>query len=631
MRAKTPPPSLTPAPGSIQIPPAVYAPISLMVFAVLILTGGFGGMLYDRFNPSSSMSSLAQIAAIPIGVILAALAGMMSLRNAKHIRVPIWQWLIGVAMIVSVGTAFFSHDTYTSFTLVAYEIGAVFLAIGVSYMVRQGHGRISAIWFALSSVFVSVQGLQEYVIRLRDGDPNWRVFANFAVPNFLAGYLLIGIGMTLALLITSKATSQRILCAFGLLLQIVVLILTGSRFGMMAFAAEAILFVSLMVRANVLPAQTKKGIFIGAVGLVIVFAIVGRPLLRRLLDTSTQGYSAQFRVLTWKGAAALSMASPIIGNGPGTFEIAYPKYAKVGYTQHAHNSYLQFAGEIGWPATICLILGCFAILGRALRNPTPPEDGAEPVREMQIILVGAVAGVVGLLVHNLFDSDFYVPAIAISFAAALGWINGATPSAPSNTDGKIPTRAIKIFAGAVGVLIVLHATRQFAGRVQARSAADSFDLAKSMLRQGTTDPSITQNTMLNAIDEYKISLGIDPGNGEVMLNLASLYQSLGKYPEAAESYVNAQKSLGSGKSYYRQGRMEQVRKRLPEAVELFKKSLEIEPNNLQALLTLGSCYQELTYINQARATYQKMETLYKGDIGKIRALPELPDWEFGVA
>jgi O-antigen ligase len=101
------------------------------------------------------------------------------------------------------------------------------------------------------------------------------------------------------------------------------------------------------------------------------------------------------------------------GSGAGTFEHAYPLVEKVdspGLLTHAHNDYLETLAETGIPAGGALILAGFGTLIflflRWLKRRDPFVRG---------IALGALTGIVALLIHGFLDFNLRIPANAVYF------------------------------------------------------------------------------------------------------------------------------------------------------------------------------------------------------------------------
>jgi len=207
-----------------------------------------------------------------------------------------------------------------------------------------------------------------------------------------------------------------LILAFGVL--ITALILTQSRAGVGAtlFGLFVVLVCGMLSgRKRALPIMIAAGL--GGLACVIVFFIQDDGLRQRL--EMTEG-ALEGRLALYESVADISLQNPVTGTGLGTFEQVYRMHkpeAVHHYFDVAHNTYLELAFEMGWPAALAMI-GIFALfllsavsaLSRKAQRPTP-----------LLALLGSSA-VVGS--HALFDFSLQIPAITLIYlllvAAALG-------------------------------------------------------------------------------------------------------------------------------------------------------------------------------------------------------------------
>jgi tetratricopeptide (TPR) repeat protein len=107
-----------------------------------------------------------------------------------------------------------------------------------------------------------------------------------------------------------------------------------------------------------------------------------------------------------------------MGSGPGTFGAVYPAY-KTGpdpvFYEHAHNDYVQAMAEtgiVGFGLSVGMVGILFGFViagGRARRNP-----------RVKGLLLGVVTGLVGILLHGLYDFNFHIPANAFLCVVLMG-------------------------------------------------------------------------------------------------------------------------------------------------------------------------------------------------------------------
>ena len=123
------------------------------------------------------------------------------------------------------------------------------------------------------------------------------------------------------------------------------------------------------------------------------------------------GYSDRFsamgddlRTSLWSDGAAALVENPWIGSGLGTFPYVFARsemYLPRKTIEHAHNDYLEFAVELGLPATL---LG-LALVGVAIRRA-------------YVSNFGCFLGAASILTHGLVDSPLHAPAVAALAAVA---------------------------------------------------------------------------------------------------------------------------------------------------------------------------------------------------------------------
>jgi tetratricopeptide (TPR) repeat protein len=483
------------------------------------------------------------------------------------------------------------------------------------------------------------------------------------------------------------------------LLQTLCLLLTQSRLGVFSLCLSLMAFAVLVVWSGSLKGHIRRrGMAVAALILVLLIA-GGRPLLKRLTGAGEEAHSGKFRVYTWRDTLRMAQANPLLGAGIGSFETTYPRYARLQYTAHAHNSYLQIAGETGFPGLIFLVIGTGAILasgmkslGRWRRMATPAaaqdqsgrqdadQDTAddresEPASEHTsagkerpipqarrsrrrsrtspdtqrqhqeasgvrssgvrkdskpltpnvqhpAILAGLLAALAGSALHNLFDSDLYIPATALLLGAIGGLTLALSTSPPLETPNArrispllLPPPAARLFTSAAALLMTAYALLVAGGRWEANAA----------------EAAVREGSGAAALQRYESAIALDPWNVEYRLSRASLYEASGQAERAAAEYQDALKVASIGKVCYRFGKFYVRQGKKEEAVRMFERARALEPHNMQNLLALADAYKAAGRPAGAEAVYQKMIALYRSPFGAVRALTELVDWEFGVA
>jgi O-antigen ligase len=204
------------------------------------------------------------------------------------------------------------------------------------------------------------------------------------------------------------------------------LLLSGSRGGLLALAAEIVIAGIVLRRAGARSGQSRRLATAAALALVAgvtLFAYVdpgwvGKKLGSVAYVNKTWADWAGDRKTMSLDALRMWRAQPFLGVGLGDFETAYPRYQSLPtdmWIDHAHNDYVEAAAETGLVGAL-LILSALALFFRLAFR-----DWGRPFRSQAAwIRWGAAIGCCGLLVHSLGDFNLHIPANAAWFAALAG-------------------------------------------------------------------------------------------------------------------------------------------------------------------------------------------------------------------
>ena len=129
-----------------------------------------------------------------------------------------------------------------------------------------------------------------------------------------------------------------------------------------------------------------------------------------------------------EGAPPLYIRSLLIGCGPGSFRILFPRYRHPDYYLHdisnvtlsCHNRYLDLVAETGVLGFVCY-MGFLAIFfGMGMRRLQRSPD-----REMRVYIIAFMSGILGILLTNLFSPNLRWAADATIYWSVLGLGFGA--------------------------------------------------------------------------------------------------------------------------------------------------------------------------------------------------------------
>lgn len=246
----------------------------------------------------------------------------------------------------------------------------------------------------------------------------------FGNHNHLAGYLEMTIPLLLSLFLTrTKRGNERILMFTILFTLVVCHILALSRGGWFALGG-AMLFMAavLFSRRQFKRKKLLFGIFLVCV-VLIFFVLSGSSLFQRALSLTDREtiLGLNGRMMAWKGTWMLIKDSPFLGIGPGTFSTVFPQYQLPGFAARffqAHNDYLQFIAELGAFFIIWFFWAIYIVFKVGF------EKMKSNSRQKWGFTLGAITGIVAVLIHSIVDFNLHIPANALSFTFLLALIAG---------------------------------------------------------------------------------------------------------------------------------------------------------------------------------------------------------------
>jgi O-antigen ligase len=624
--------------------------IALSLLAVVLVlaplwAGSFTNMPQSAPYPSGNPFAFGGSVGMPLALMLVGLAaGLTAWRE--------WKRPVAIGAVPGLAGACVLMGSWATLSLVRGFTPAIGLnALAMLLCILLTGGLVSrltrdrnALFALLGAVLiggtlVATFGLREYIEFYKQHDLAHRTFSSFANPDFLAGYLLLTIPITLAAFVTARERMLKLLLGLGLAFQSACLLLTGSRSGVAMLLVALVAWLAFVAFAGGLRRQGRAiavGLTVFAVGALLGLAPtlarfgtveVTNQQTGRITQQSVaeaQSNSGQFRRWTWDGTVHMALSNPLLGTGIGTFEVAYPRYAETAFTLHAHNGYLQWLAETGLPGGLFLLAAlaastAFATHTLRLQRFRLKEDIADESTDnpffgdCSLLLAGLLAGVLAALLHNLFDSDFYLVGTAITFAAVIGLMVGLSRDlAPLGTQRPQPLG--KEMIGFTLLLAVFLLWRSSA--------------ALSVRTHIATGEEATAET---AVEAYRAAAAADPLDGDPPLYLAQAQQRLQRPEEALTALQTSVRAAPTGKALYRLGQFYAATGDTASAIALLERARQREPRNPQTLHALAKALLSAGKTGQAAAVYHQITALETMPYGTVRAMPELVETEFAYA
>ncbi|MEZ9233749.1 O-antigen ligase family protein [Vibrio amylolyticus] len=253
---------------------------------------------------------------------------------------------------------------------------------------------------------------------------------SFVYKNHLANYVMLSLSMGLGLIVTQLHISEsgswfvrirrvlegilssKMLVRLALIIMVIALVMTRSRMGNTAFFSATTVggILALFFYKNKPRALTALVISVIAIDTFAVGALFGLDKVKqRMVETSLQ-QETRDQVVIW--SLDIIKDYPLTGTGMATFYTVFPGYSKadIGFYDHAHNDYIQFAVEAGLPATLLLGLMVsyslwLCLMTIRLRNS----------RTMKGLALGSLMAIIGMLIHTSVDFNLQPMANALTF------------------------------------------------------------------------------------------------------------------------------------------------------------------------------------------------------------------------
>lgn len=568
-------------------------------------------------------------------VLLAALVWVVRARQQVSIILP-YKWILGLAV------AFFGflalsawHSASLYLTIRELLNFSAYLLIFLM-IVGLGQDRRSVYLIlaslGVSSLVVGMLGVKEYIL---SGAGGWRTFSTFFNPDFLAGFTAMMLPIALGWYLSRAAAGVSAVAGLVVLYLAGTTLITGSRFGALSAVIGVVVFLVLAAASGSFRKSQALRIVVLIIPLLVVHLALSRPLTARVGSTKAEAHSGGFRIKTWIGTAHMLAAHPVHGTGLGTFAIAYPKYAVVGYTKLAHNTYLQLAGEAG-PASAGLLilllasstLPAMVVLVRRRVLPDSQEVDAAATRRVRwmpetgLMLSGLTGGACASIVRNLVDSDWYVTAIGISFWMILGASVILTDGTRARST-KFSTRG----ALAAGIVLGLVVTGTLA-MLSGENTAESGELLWC------------QNPVAT-IDAYKQAMKLDPLNADYHRKLGMAYLAIAEQTSQQQYWEDAVQELekaislepGNPKNHYQLGKVYDSYGVGGSTIKAYRAALEWNPNAVEAMVPLARAYDYTGQHPESVKVWKRMVEVENSPYEQIKAVPELvtPEYVFAHA
>lgn len=240
--------------------------------------------------------------------------------------------------------------------------------------------------------------------------------------NHLAGYLEMSVPLLFGLFLTKSrrgAIFYTMICIAIFL--VVAHVLTLSRGGWLSLSVSLAAMALLLLLQKRFRGKKMLALLLAGCFLLLLFILSGTQIVERILTLSEEETLKEMagRTVAWQGVFEMIRDYPLWGTGPGTFATAFTQYQPSGLPARffeAHNDYLHFVAETGLLLIPVVVWLVYTVLAAGLRKL------ASPSRQVWGITLGAMTGLLAILIHSASDFNLHIPANAVLFTVLAGLI-----------------------------------------------------------------------------------------------------------------------------------------------------------------------------------------------------------------
>ncbi len=338
-----------------------------------------------------------------------------------------------------------SHTYLAASETVRWFVLALLLFLGLNTLTRENFPTLAR-GIHLGAVIASVWTVLQFWFDLR-------LFPQFAVPastfvnrNFFAEYAVCALPFSVFVLATMGASHWRVWTAFSLALNLVAILMAGTRSALIALALLAVVLPLMLARHR--QQFSCFGWHAGQralIALVLAAGVLGmsmvptsnprvlqqdsgstalqRSFLRATSIAAPKEYSAgtfSVRTAMWKATLRMLLAHPLSGVGAGAWEVQVPLYQDADTTvetdYHAHNEFLQLLSEYG-----AVVGGLFIafLLAYLLRTTQTTWQMQVPDQKEAALRITALASLLALLTVSNAGFPLHLAACSALLALCL--------------------------------------------------------------------------------------------------------------------------------------------------------------------------------------------------------------------
>jgi len=463
-----------------------------------------------------------------------------------------------------------------------------------------------------------------------------RAVSTFGNPNFFSSYLVVS---NLIILYFIFSSDFWYVFVFLLFFNFFALLITQTRSSWLGFFIG---FLVVVILNKDIFLKKKRRLILTVVLLIFTIfifpkvsfkrnqqGVLDRLFEARKLEHPSTSQAVYQRFMIWEAGLNMLKKSPLIGHGWGSFELLFPfEQGKLllkrkvyrFFRTHANNAHneivevLSQLGIIGFFIYFYIWFLFFKYLIMKIKEKRKP------------IIVFSLGAVLGFFIDNLLNVTLNFPMPAILFWLAVGFGMGNSSEEKRTYDLKRHYKSISIILFIIIILFFYQNIRYFLGEIYyfkgfKESRRGNIESAIRFCKKSWKlwPYNVDNNYELGnafararkykkAIWAYKEALKANPGYDEIYFNLGVMYMNVGN-KEKSEFYIKKSIEINpiSVTSYIVLGNLYLNKfDDIEKAKECYKKAIEIEPENVDALNNLGFALIKEKKLKQAYQIYKKI-------------------------
>jgi putative inorganic carbon (HCO3(-)) transporter len=425
-------------------------------------------------------------------------------------------------------------------------------------------------------------------------------------PNRMASFINLALPLVITRVYLAKGNAKK--AAWGLLILFFVIIeyFASSRGAWLGAIAGIGLMILLMNLKSLSQRTTLWDRIKGSLssknvirlsGILVIGIVLGIIFLRQVQVTPGHSPGGSGRFDIWANAFRVFLSSPIWGNGPSSMQVLYAVEAGVppGFAaSHAHNAFLQIAGELGIIG-LALVFWCALLLLRTFfRTWTSAPASTLP------ILAGYAAIFTAAGVEQLFQYAFDLPIYTAGIFLLLTLFSHYAPAKeklPVKTEQAALVLSVLLLIYFLGNLFTLRGSTEFQKGMDAANESQ-WSLARDHICNAyETNPSISHyafqcglaqaqvayltndtDALSSALLAYEEGLRMDPYWPIHRANLSALKWTSGEANVAMELMSQALESAPRNATLaLNLGWMEEQQGETQQAISHYQLALSLDP------------------------------------------------------